>query len=165
MRKDIKQYYKAMAKIALKRKIVSMLNIIKELVLTKNDKCMDRFAGWIGKTFHISISPTQSRWGFVGILLSWALFFAAFSAAVVAIYLSYEMWWILGLTIWFGILGFFILVLTVSLFIYFARNPKDTSVQDINQIINNTYYIPKMCDSLEEIGNLLKEIKDKIGGK
>ena len=155
----------------IRQNIKSVLNTIKEWCFTRSDKCMGKFDRWMFATFHVSLAPTQSRWGFIALLFTVSLFFVSLFPSVLAIHLSdtggdlMPLSWTFWLAIALGIFGLLVLIFAICLSHYLLGNPKDTFTEDINQIKTHTDTLPKMGASLEEISDSLKGIKDKIGGK
>lgn len=109
-----------------------------------NNKVMECFEKWLLYKCKISLSPTASRWGFIGILTSGALFFLSLFASMLAIHLSsnwgnlkpltWKFWVAIGLLI----IGLSVLIFAIGLAKYLIVRHKDTTTKDIKYIKKNT---------------------------
>ena len=132
-----------------------MSHRIKKWFLRTNDKLMGNIYQWIAEKLHISLLPSQGRWGAVSLLSSVSLFFLALFTALYAMYLSnmggkampFIMWIVLAI-------GVAVLLFAGLLSIYLLRTPRNEEFsQDVSDIKRE----------LGGIGATLKEIKKVIG--
>lgn len=132
-------------------------------MLTWNDKVMGRFDKWLGKTpLHISLAPSQSRWGIVGLLLSTSWFFVALFFAFWAISLEGEMpMWVAFIALGLGTIVFIFLTM---LSLYLLRNQgQDQTTQDISAI--RKAITEDLSSELSNISKVLGEINKALEKK
>jgi len=126
-------------------------------MLIRNDKVMGRLDKWLSNScLHISLAPSQSRWGIVQLLLSTAWFFIALFAAFWAIYLEDKMpIWVVYVPSGLGVIVFIFLAM---LSLYLLRNQnQDQTMQDISGI--KKYLTEDLPPELKEIKKLQTRLR------
>jgi len=148
----------------------SMAYYIKFWLLLINDYCMEKVTDFLATRLNIGLLPTQSRWGLVAVLSSFALFFIALFPAIFAIYLSSQEGTmkdaLLIVAIVVACIGFLISFFTASLSTYFLRHQKtDVFIQTMDnmksEIKIETTQIHSDLKVLNELP-LIRQTLDKI---